>query len=232
MKKIICLILALIMCAAVLTSCKKEGSLPEGYSEAEGDTNFVLLEVDGYGQIVVELYPDTAPKTVENFKRLVSEKFYDGLIFHRVIKDFMIQGGDPKGTGAGGSDENVEGEFSANGFENTLKHERGVISMARSSSTAEQYISYYGYTAEQLAQAMGTTVAAIGEDLKKGYNSASSQFFIVHKDSSHLDGNYAAFGKVVYGMEAVDKIAAVGTNDSDKPLSDVVMTSVRFVNAD
>ena len=136
-----------------------------------------------------ELYPEVAPITVENFKTLVSEHFYDGLIFHRVIPGFMIQGGDPTGTGMGGSKNNIKGEFLQNGFVNKLKHTRGVISMARSMMP----------------------------------NSASSQFFIMHKDAPHLDGEYAAFGKVIEGIEVVDKVANVRTDYGDKPLEPVVM---------
>lgn len=127
-----------------------------------------------YGAIVAELYPDVAPITVANFLKLVDEHFYDGLTFHRIITDFMIQGGDPNHNGTGGSKEKIKGEFSANGVKNELKHERGVLSMARSSLP----------------------------------NSASSQFFIMHQDSPWLDGNYAAFGKVITGMEVVDAICA------------------------
>ena len=132
----------------------------------------------------LELYPDAAPITVENFLKLVGQGFYDGLIFHRVISGFMIQGGDPQGTGMGGAKEKIKGEFLANGVNNPIKHTRGVISMARSQMP----------------------------------NSASSQFFIMHQDSPHLDGQYAAFGKVVEGIEAVDRIAAVQTDFTDRPV--------------
>ena len=135
------------------------------------------------GKIELELYPDAAPITVKNFEKLVSEGFYDGLTFHRVIKGFMIQGGDPLGNGMGGADENIMGEFSANGVPNPIKHERGVISMARAFDP----------------------------------NSASSQFFIMHENAPHLDGQYAAFGKVVSGMETVDEIADIPTNFRDMP---------------
>lgn len=145
-----------------------------------------------------ELYPETAPKTVDNFVKLVNEHFYDGLIFHRVIRNFMIQGGDPLGNGTGGSKENIYGEFAQNGFRNDLKHTRGVISMARAYDP----------------------------------NSASSQFFIMHNDAPHLDGSYAAFGKVVEGIEAVDEIASVRTNFRDKPLHDVVMKRVYLEGED
>ena len=155
----------------------------------------VRIEMENGGIIDIELYEDKAPITVANFKKLVSEGFYDGLIFHRVISGFMIQGGDPTGTGCGGSSEKIKGEFRANGVENDISHVRGVVSMARSQMP----------------------------------NSASSQFFIMHADGKFLDGNYAAFGKVVEGIETVDKIAAVATNYNDKPLSPQVMKRVCFV---
>jgi len=152
----------------------------------------VVIEMANGKKIKIELYPDAAPITVANFEKLVSQGFYDGLIFHRVIKDFMIQGGDPDGTGMGGSDERIKGEFLANGVNNPIKHERGVISMARSAMP----------------------------------NSASSQFFIVHKDAPHLDGQYAAFGKVVEGMDAVDEIACTETGYMDRPVKEQVMKKV------
>ena len=143
----------------------------------------VVIEMENGGIIRVELCPEAAPITVKNFESLVSEGFYDGLIFHRVIKGFMIQGGDPLGNGMGGAKENIKGEFRANGVNNTLKHTRGVISMARAFDP----------------------------------NSASSQFFIMHADAPHLDGQYAAFGKVVEGIEVVDEIASIPTGFMDKP---------------
>ncbi len=143
----------------------------------------VVIEMENGAKIEIELYPDVAPKTVANFEKLVSGGFYDGLTFHRVIKGFMIQGGDPLGNGMGGADENIVGEFRANGHNNTLKHTRGVLSMARAYDP----------------------------------NSASSQFFIMHKDAPHLDGQYAAFGKVVSGMDAVDEIAEIPTDYNDRP---------------
>ena len=152
----------------------------------------VKIEMENGGVIELELCPDKAPKTVANFEKLVKEGFYDGLIFHRVIKGFMIQGGDPTGTGYSGSDETIVGEFASNGIRNDLSHTRGVISMARSNNP----------------------------------NSASSQFFIVHEDSTFLDGNYAAFGKVVSGMEVVDAIAETQTNSADKPLTEQKMKKV------
>ena len=152
----------------------------------------VVIEMENGDVMKIELYPQTAPITVANFTKLVKEGFYDGLIFHRVIPGFMIQGGDPTGTGMGGSKENIKGEFAANGVNNPLKHTRGVISMAR----------------------------AMNPD------SASSQFFIMHRDAPHLDGSYAAFGKVVEGIEAVDRIAMVRTDRRDKPVENQVMKRV------
>lgn len=152
----------------------------------------VTIEMENGGKITIELYPDVAPLTVANFEKLVKSGFYDGLIFHRVIPGFMVQGGDPTGSGFGGSGETVKGEFAANGVENPLRHTRGVISMARSMDK----------------------------------NSASSQFFIMHADAPHLDGSYAAFGKVVEGIEVVDEIASVHTDFSDKPMHPVRMKKV------
>ncbi len=152
----------------------------------------IIFEMEDGSSFVVELYPEYAPETVENFIGLVEEGFYDGLTFHRIIPGFMTQGGDPEGTGMGGSGTNITGEFAQNGIVNNLKHERGVISMARSMMP----------------------------------NSASSQFFICFEDAPHLDGSYAAFGRVVEGMEAVDAMAEVATDYSDKPLEPVVMKRV------
>ena len=147
------------------------------------------------GKIELELYPEAAPKTVENFLKLVGEGFYDGLIFHRVIPGFMIQGGDPQGNGMGGAKENIVGEFRANGHDNPIKHTRGVISMARAFNP----------------------------------NSASSQFFIMHADAPHLDGQYAAFGKVVSGMEVVDEIASIPTDYNDRPKMAMRMKKVYVI---
>lgn len=152
----------------------------------------VTMEMENGSIIKIELYPDIAPNTVKNFISLVQKNFYDGLIFHRVIRGFMIQGGDPEGTGMGGPGYSIKGEFSYNHFENNLKHSAGVISMARSQMP----------------------------------NSAGSQFFIMHKDSPHLDGSYAAFGKVMEGMEVVNLIADVRTDYSDRPLEPQVMKKV------
>ncbi len=143
-------------------------------------------------QIVAELYPDVAPNTVNNFIALVKSGFYDGLCFHRIIRGFMIQGGCPNGTGTGGPGYSIKGEFASNGFNNTLKHTRGVLSMARAMDK----------------------------------NSAGSQFFIMHADAPHLDGNYAAFGEVVEGMDVVDEIADQYTDFSDRPYEPQIIQKV------
>ena len=155
----------------------------------------VTIEMENGGKMVAELYPDVAPNTVNNFISLARKGFYDGLIFHRVIPGFMIQGGCPDGTGMGGPGWHIKGEFARNGVPNPIKHTRGVISMARAMDP----------------------------------NSAGSQFFIMHEDAPHLDGGYAAFGHVVAGMDVVDRIADVATDYNDKPLTPVVMESVRVV---
>lgn len=153
----------------------------------------VTIEMENGDVIKAELYPEIAPNTVNNFISLIRKGFYDGVIFHRVIPGFMIQGGDPKGIGIGGPGYSIKGEFTANGFPNELKHARGVLSMAR-------------------------TMAP---------NSAGSQFFIMHEDSPHLDGQYAAFGKVLEGMDVADDIVKTPRDSSDKPYEPQVMESVR-----
>ena len=158
----------------------------------------VTIEMESGGIIKAELYPDTAPISVENYISLVEKGFYNGLIFHRVIPGFMIQGGCPDGTGMGGPGYQIKGEFSANGVKNDLKHARGVLSMARSQRP----------------------------------DSAGSQFFIMHKDAPHLDGQYAAFGKVVEGMDIVDTIAAVRTGQNDKPMNDQRIKKVTVAKPD
>lgn len=176
-------------------STEKAGKL----EKQEEESDYVAVEMKDGAVILLRLEPSAAPETVQNFKKLVKEHFYDGLIFHRVIDGFMIQGGDPLGTGTGGAKTTIKGEFAANGIENPLKHERGVISMARSADP----------------------------------NSASSQFFICNgkkEDLSHLDGNYAAFGRVISGMEEVDKIAKTPKDRNDRPLEDQVMKEVYFVS--
>ncbi len=154
-------------------------------------TNILITMEDG-DTMSAELYPEIAPKTVENFVKLVNEKFYDGLIFHRVIPGFMIQGGDPQGTGMGGPGYSIVGEFSSNGFPNDLKHTRGVLSMARAMDP----------------------------------NSAGSQFFIMHQDAPHLDGQYAAFGKLTDGFDTLDKIASTKTNWQDRPKEEQKIQSI------
>ena len=155
----------------------------------------VTIEMEDGGVMKAELYPDVAPNTVNNFISLVQKGYYDGLIFHRVIPGFMIQGGCPDGTGMGGPGYTIKGEFASNGVANPIRHTRGVISMARAQDP----------------------------------NSAGSQFFIMHADAPHLDGDYAAFGHVVEGMDVVDEIAAVTTDFRDMPKTPVVMKTVRVV---
>ena len=211
-------LMLVVLCAFMLlaTGCEKhEAPLfaeldfsavdPASCKETEEVTNYVKITITSaagegleditYEDIIIRLYPEVAPKTVANFQSLVSKKFYDGLTFHRVIKDFMIQGGDPKGDGTGDAGKDIKGEFTANGFENNLKHVSGVVSMARGNE----------------------------------FDSASCQFFIVHKASSHLNGKYAAFGYVVSGMDTVDAIAKLPVNEDDKPLKTVTIQSIRFV---
>ena len=155
----------------------------------------VIIKVKDFGVIEAELYKEYAPITVENFVKLVKQGFYNGLTFHRVIKGFMIQGGCPIGNGTGGPGWKIKGEFAANGVNNPLKHEPGVLSMARAMDP----------------------------------NSAGSQFFIMHHAAPHLDGQYAAFGKVISGLEVVDKIASVSTDFRDKPLKPVIIESMVIV---
>ena len=155
----------------------------------------IKIEMDDGSIIRAELYPEIAPITVENFLKLVNNGFYDGLIFHRVIPGFMIQGGDPTGTGMGGPGWTIKGEFKTNGVKNDLKHERGVLSMARAMDP----------------------------------NSAGSQFFIMHEDAPHLDGQYAAFGKITKGIEVVDEIANVKTDMRDKPLTPQVIKTIKLI---
>ena len=164
----------------------------ENYEENVTENPIVTITMESGEQIVMELMPKVAPNTVANFVTLAQEGFYDGTIFHRVIPGFMVQGGDPTGTGMGGPSYSIAGEFTSNGFENLLAHERGVVSMAR----------------------------AINPD------TAGSQFFIMVETATHLDGDYAAFGKVLEGMEVVDKIVSVERDENDKPLQEQKMKSV------
>ena len=160
--------------------------------ESTENLPIATIEVEGYGIIKAELYPEIAPNTVNNFIYLANSGFYDNLTFHRVIKDFMIQGGDPNGNGTGGPGYSIEGEFTSNGIANSLKHTEGVLSMARAQDP----------------------------------NSAGSQFFIMTKAASHLDGDYAAFGKVINGMDVVHEIENVKTGSNDKPKEDIVIKSI------
>lgn len=185
---------------SVQTQSSAENIDSKTETETVKATYTAVITVKNYGKITVELDGKTAPITVKNFVKLAKSGFYDGLTFHRIISGFMIQGGDPLGNGTGGSDEEIKGEFSANGVENNISHKRGVISMARSGSAYEQYLAS-GYRLSDLPE-------EARKDVERAMNSASSQFFIMHKDSPHLDGNYAAFGHVTSGMDVVDKIAA------------------------
>ena len=201
MKQLRTVLSIVLVLAALLSlfSCSAEkagetGSLPEGFEKSDETSNYVCIQMNTGKNIILELYPDIAPKTVANFQKLVGKGFYDGLIFHRVISGFMIQGGDPDGNGTGGPGWTIEGEFASNGFQNNLKHERGVISMARSQSP----------------------------------NSAGSQFFIMHEAAAHLDGLYAAFGKVIHGLDVVDEIAGCKVA-GETPVTKQVMEKVYFL---
>ena len=191
MKRLLCIALCLILLGTMGCTSGEKNKTEEETMHSEYPIDTITMK-DG-GVIKLELYPKIAPESVKNFISLANSKFYDGLIFHRVISGFMIQGGCPKGNGTGGPGYNIKGEFSANGVDNSLSHERGVISMARAMA----------------------------------YDSAGSQFFICHADSQFLDGQYAAFGKVIEGMDVVDAIASVKTNSQDKPLQDQVIDSIR-----
>ena len=169
---------------------------PESKTTDTKGKHHAKIKVKDYGTIEVELDGDTAPITVANFIKLVNEKFYDGLTFHRIMSGFMIQGGDPLGNGTGGSDETIKGEFSSNGVENNISHKRGVISMARSSDP----------------------------------DSASSQFFIMHQDSTYLDGEYAAFGKVTKGMKVVEDATPTDGNGTIEKADQPVIESIRMVD--
>ena len=179
---------ALALCAA-LALC---GAALAETAEEENLNPIVTIEMESGGVIVLELYPEIAPNTVANFVELAGSGFYDGLIFHRVIAGFMIQGGDPNGVGTGGPGYTIKGEFAANGVENDLSHVRGVISMARA----------------------------------RAYDSAGSQFFIMHQDAPYLDGQYAAFGAVIQGQDVVDAIATTPTGANDRPVEEQKIRSV------
>lgn len=200
MKKGIVLLMAALMLLSLACAKGTEASAASGKTtETKEDTNvdkshpIATVTMKDGGVIQLELYPETAPESVKNFISLANSGFYDGLIFHRVIAGFMIQGGDPDGRGTGGPGYSIKGEFNANGVKNDISHVRGVLSMAR-------------------AQA---------------YDSAGSQFFIMHRDGTYLDGQYAAFGRVISGMDVVDAIAKVTTDSRDKPYKDQIMETVR-----
>ncbi|APC48857.1 peptidylprolyl isomerase [Virgibacillus halodenitrificans] len=196
------LFIVVILFTIILSGCgTQEDSSKENEQKADQKTDYphdvkenpiVTITMENDETIKAELYPEKAPTTVANFISLIQDGFYDGLIFHRVIPEFMIQGGDPEGIGTGGPGYSIDGEFNSNGFDNNLKHERGTLSMARSQDP----------------------------------DSAGSQFFIMVNESPHLDGDYAAFGKVNEGMETVDKIVNTERNEADKPLNEQKMKKV------
>ena len=194
-KTIVLLLAALLLLSLACAGGKADAEKTTETEDINVDRSHPLATItmkDG-GVIQLELYPEIAPESVKNFISLANSGFYDGLIFHRVIPGFMIQGGDPKGNGTGGPGYSIKGEFLANGVQNDLLHERGVLSMARS----------------------------------KAYDSAGSQFFIMHQDYPSLDGNYAAFGRVISGLEVVDAIANTTTDSKNKPYKDQIMATVR-----
>lgn len=208
MRKILCLILSCLMLSCLVSCADNTDRNPAGGTSAPGATSsdtsgsskeniMVQIEMENGGVIKMELYPEIAPITVENFVNLVKDGFYDGLTFHRIIPRFMIQGGDPNGDGSGGSGKTIKGEFAQNGVTNTLTHTRGVVSMARRSYP---------------------------------FDSATCQFFICNADSPHLDGGYAAFGKVVEGMDVVDQISAVPTGAGNRPITPQVMKKVTIID--
>ncbi|MGL5312283.1 MAG: peptidylprolyl isomerase [Peptostreptococcaceae bacterium] len=192
-KKLKILLSSVILCSLVLVGCSK-GEMDDEVRTPPKELPVATIVFKDYGTVEAELYPHIAPNTVNNFISLSNSGFYDGLTFHRVIKDFMIQGGDPEGTGMGGPGYSIKGEFTKNKFKNDLAHTEGVLSMARSQAK----------------------------------DSAGSQFFIVTKESSHLNGDYAAFGKVISGMDIVHEIENTETGANDKPVKDVVIESIKI----
>jgi peptidyl-prolyl cis-trans isomerase B (cyclophilin B) len=195
------LVITMIFTMVLMTACQGSKGKVETPASSESSGTEVAktgvgptatITVKGFGDIIVELDPTAAPNTVKNFMSLSNDGFYDGLIFHRIISGFMIQGGDPKGDGTGDPGYGIKGEFASNGVENPIKHVKGVISMARSAEP----------------------------------DSAGSQFFIMHGDADYLDGEYAAFGRVISGLDIVDKIAAVKTAAGDRPETDVVIEKI------
>ncbi len=226
MKKLLSLSLALLMlgtfagCGDKTTTTTDDGESNKNENSAVDyitsvdeveDSYTAVIKIKDMGEITVELDGKTAPITVWNFVTLAKSGFYDGLTFHRIIKGFMVQGGDPDGDGTGGSEKEIKGEFSLNGVKNSISHERGVISMGRRGSMYEQYLAY-GYKLSDLPEEAQA-------DVEDAFNSASSQFFIVHEDTTSIDGNYAAFGKVTSGMDIVDKLAETPVTDSNGTVS-------------
>lgn len=203
MKKGIKKLLFISMLIVLLTLCacsdKNDNKGESQLSNSDNNNPIVTIEMEDGGIIKAELYPEIAPNTVNNFISLINKGYYDGVIFHRVIPGFMIQGGDPQGTGRGGPGYKIKGEFTNNGFTNNLKHTRGVLSMARQGNPYNP---------------------------KSAYDTAGSQFFIMVADAPHLDKDYASFGKVIEGMDVVDRIVSVNRNASDKPLKDQRMKKV------
>ena len=183
---------SILASALALVGCSSESNMEETRTPPK-ELPVAIMVVKDFGKVEIELYPHIAPNTVNNFISLANSGFYDGLTFHRVIKDFMVQGGDPEGSGMGGPGYKINGEFSKNKFQNDLKHTEGIISMARSQNK----------------------------------NSAGSQFFIVTKNASHLDGKYASFGKVINGMDIVHDIENVQTGANNKPINDVIIESIK-----
>lgn len=190
MKKIILTTFVVIL--IISTACQKTDTEVVQVPDQDEDLPKATIVVNETEKMTLELYPSIAPNTVNNFIELAERNFYDGLIFHRVIEGFMIQGGDPNGDGTGGPGYSIKGEFSDNGFDNNLSHGPGVISMARS----------------------------------RAYDSAGSQFFIMHEEANSLDHQYAAFGKIIEGMDVVIKIATTETNAYDKPMNDFIITDI------
>ncbi len=184
---------SLLAGAMALVGCS-QGEVNDEVRTPPEELPVAIIVIKDYGTVEAELYPHIAPNTVNNFISLANSGFYDGLTFHRVIKDFMVQGGDPNGNGTGGPGYSIKGEFTKNKFKNDLKHTEGVLSMARSQSK----------------------------------NSAGSQFFIMTKEASHLDGQYAGFGKVTSGIDIVHKIENVKTGNSDKPEKDIIIESIKI----
>lgn len=197
MKRILCVVMSLIMCAMLLTACHEESVPLQDKIDVTGMEKVnVVIMLKGGDEMTLELYPKIAPVTVQNFVDLATSGFYDGLIFHRIIEDFVVQGGDPNGDGTGGSSTNIKGEFSENGFENTLKHEKGVISMARSNDYNSASSQFFICTSN-------------------------------NANVTNLDGQYAAFGKLTKGWDVLEKLNSVKTDDNDKPKTDIVIKAIR-----